>query len=132
MIRKVYQASCRTSFPLEKKTGDTVRVDFNGENYTFSTSNPDLIEILDRSDPKERHYKCIQVIDDGEDEQNPVDVEADGGASEDGDTSGITTLGGIKEYLSKHHGVKATQMQNKEQILSLVESFGLSFPDYKG
>jgi hypothetical protein len=44
---------------------------------------------------------------------------------------GVSTLKGVRDYLNRECGVVYARMNNRQEVLRLVEEYGLEFPDWK-
>lgn len=137
MVRVVYQAHNRLNLPLYRGGELWRRVTFSEDGCRYSTSDGGEVELLDEmlSDGCRLFWRvterCAEEwrVDSAEEpcaESEEVS-ESDGGKV----VKGVSTLKGVRDYLNRECGVVYARMNNRQEVLRLVEEYGLAFPDWE-
>lgn len=128
MVRVVYQAHNRLNLPLYRGGGLWRRVTFAEDGCRYSTSDGGEVELLDEmlSDGCRLFWRVTERC---AEEPSAESVEdSDGGKV----VKGVSTLKGVRDYLNRECGVVYARMNNRQEVLRLVEEYGLAFPDWEG
>ena len=143
MVRVVYQAHNRLNLPLYRGGELWRRVTFAEDGCRYSTSDGGEVELLDEmlSDGCRLFWRVTErcaeepSVDSAEEpsvdsaEESSVEPVED---SEGGKVvKGVSTLKGVRDYLNRECGVVYARMNNRQEVLRLVEEYGLAFPDWK-
>ena len=143
MVRVVYQAHNRLNLPLYRGGELWRRVTFAEDGCRYSTSDAGEVELLDEmlSDGCRLFWRVTErcaeepSVDSAEEpsvdsaEEPSVEPVED---SEGGKVvKGVSTLKGVRDYLNRECGVVYARMNNRQEVLRLVEEYGLEFPDWK-
>lgn len=135
MVRVVYQAHNRLNLPLYRGGELWRRVTFAEDSCRYSTSDGDEVELLDEmlSDGCRLFWRvterCAEEPSAESAEEPSVESVED---SEGGKVvKGVSTLKGVRDYLNRECGVVYARMNNRQEVLRLVEEYGLEFPDWK-
>ena len=143
MVRVVYQAYNRLNLPLYRGGELWRRVTFAEDGCRYSTSDGGEVELLDEmlSDGCRLFWRVTErcaeepSVDSAEEpsvdsaEESSVEPVED---SEGGKVvKGVSTLKGVRDYLNRECGVVYARMNNRQEVLRLVEEYGLAFPDWK-
>ena len=152
MVRVVYQAHNRLNLPLYRGGELWRRVTFAEDGCRYSTSDGGEVELLDEmlSDGCRLFWRvterCAEEPSVEPEEESSVEsaeessVESAEESSvesvEDSDggkvVKGVSTLKGVRDYLNRECGVVYARMNNRQEVLRLVEEYGLAFPDWEG
>lgn len=143
MVRVVYQAHNRLNLPLYRGGELWRRVTFAEDGCRYSTSDGGEVELLDEmlSDGCCLFWRVTErcaeepSVDSAEEpsvdsaEESSVEPVED---SEGGKVvKGVSTLKGVRDYLNRECGVVYARMNNRQEVLRLVEEYGLEFPDWE-
>ena len=143
MVRVVYQAYNRLNLPLYRGGELWRRVTFAEDGCRYSTSDGGEVELLDEmlSDGCRLFWRVTErcaeepSVDSAEEpsvdsaEESSVEPVED---SEGGKVvKGVSTLKGVRDYLNRECGVVYARMNNRQEVLRLVEEYGLAFPDWE-
>lgn len=144
MVRVVYQAHNRLNLPLYRGGELWRRVTFAEDGCRYSTSDGGEVELLDEmlSDGCRLFWRvterCAEEPCAEPEEESSVEsaeessVESEEEASDGGKVvKGVSTLKGVRDYLNRECGVVYARMNNRQEVLRLVEEYGLAFPDWK-
>ena len=159
MVRVVYQAHNRLNLPLYRGGELWRRVTFAEDGCRYSTSDGGEVELLDEmlSDGCRLFWRVTErcaeepSVDSAEEpsvdsaEESSVDSAEEPSVDsaeepsvesvEDSEGSkvvkGVSTLKGVRDYLNRECGVVYARMNNRQEVLRLVEEYGLAFPDWK-
>ncbi len=151
MVRVVYQAHNRLNLPLYRGGELWRRVTFAEDGCRYSTSDGGEVELLDEmlSDGCRLFWRVTErcaeepSVDSAEEpsvdsaEEPSVDSAEESSVepvedSEGGKVvKGVSTLKGVRDYLNRECGVVYARMNNRQEVLRLVEEYGLAFPDWK-
>ncbi len=129
MVRVVYQAHNRLNLPLYRGGELWRRVTFAEDGCRYSTSDGGEVELLDEmlSDGCRLFWRVTERCA----EESSVASEEE--ASDGGKVvKGVSTLKGVRDYLNRECGVVYARMNNRQEVLRLVEEYGLEFPDWEG
>lgn len=132
MVRVVYQAHNRLNLPLYRGGELWRRVTFAEDGCRYSTSDGGEVELLDEmlSDGCRLFWRvterCAEEPCVDESSVEPVE-DSEGGKV----VKGVSTLKGVRDYLNRECGVVYARMNNRQEVLRLVEEYGLAFPDWK-
>lgn len=136
MVRVVYQAHNRLNLPLYRGGELWRRVTFAEDGCRYSTSDGGEVELLDEmlSDGCRLFWRvterCAEEPCAEPEEESSVESVED---SEGGKVvKGVSTLKGVRDYLNRECGVVYARMNNRQEVLRLVEEYGLAFPDWEG
>ncbi len=145
MVRVVYQAHNRLNLPLYRGGELWRRVTFAEDGCRYSTSDGGEVELLDEmlSDGCRLFWRvterCAEEPSVEPEEESSVEseeessVESEEEASDGGKVvKGVSTLKGVRDYLNRECGVVYARMNNRQEVLRLVEEYGLAFPDWEG
>ena len=135
MVRVVYQAHNRLNLPLYRGGELWRRVTFAEDGCRYSTSDGGEVELLDEmlSDGCCLFWRVTErcaeepSVDSAE-EPSVESVEDSEGSKV---VKGVSTLKGVRDYLNRECGVVYARMNNRQEVLRLVEEYGLEFPDWK-
>ena len=143
MVRVVYQAHNRLNLPLYKGGELWRRVTFSDDGCRYSTTDGGEVELLDemlsegcrlfwRVTERCAEEPCAEP----EEESSVESVEESSVESVEGSeggkvVKGVSTLKGVRDYLNRECGVVYARMNNRQEVLRLVEEYGLEFPDWK-
>ncbi len=144
MVRVVYQAHNRLNLPLYRGGELWRRVTFAEDGCRYSTSDGGEVELLDEmlsdgcrlfwrvtercaEEPSAEPAEESSVEPAEESSVEPVE-DSDGGKV----VKGVSTLKGVRDYLNRECGVVYARMNNRQEVLRLVEEYGLAFPDWEG
>lgn len=144
MVRVVYQAHNRLNLPLYRGGELWRRVTFAEDGCRYSTSDGGEVELLDEmlSDGCRLFWRvterCAEEPSVEPEEESSVES-ADESSVESVEDSeggkvvkGVSTLKGVRDYLNRECGVVYARMNNRQEVLRLVEEYGLAFPDWEG
>ena len=151
MVRVVYQAYNRLNLPLYRGGELWRRVTFAEDGCRYSTSDGGEVELLDEmlSDGCRLFWRVTErcaeepSVDSAEEpsvdsaEEPSVDSAEESSVepvedSEGGKVvKGVSTLKGVRDYLNRECGVVYARMNNRQEVLRLVEEYGLAFPDWE-
>ena len=135
MVRVVYQAHNRLNLPLYRGGELWRRVTFAEDGCRYSTSDGGEVELLDEmlSDGCRLWWRVTErcaeepSVDSAEEPcVEPVE-DSEGGKV----VKGVSTLKGVRDYLNRECGVVYARMNNRQEVLRLVEEYGLAFPDWE-
>lgn len=144
MVRVVYQAHNRLNLPLYRGGELWRRVTFAEDGCRYSTSDGGEVELLDEmlSDGCRLFWRvtercaeepCAEPAEESSvesaEESSVESVEASEGGKV---VKGVSTLKGVRDYLNRECGVVYARMNNRQEVLRLVEEYGLAFPDWEG
>lgn len=144
MVRVVYQAHNRLNLPLYRGGELWRRVTFAEDGCRYSTTDGGEVELLDEmlSDGCRLFWRvtercaeepCVEPEEESSvesaDESSVESVEDSEGGKV---VKGVSTLKGVRDYLNRECGVVYARMNNRQEVLRLVEEYGLEFPDWKG
>lgn len=151
MVRVVYQAHNRLNLPLYRGGELWRRVTFSEDGCRYSTTDGGEVELLDEmlsegcrlfwrvtercaEEPSAESAEEPSV--ESAEEPSVESVEEPSVESvEDSEGSkvvkGVSTLKGVRDYLNRECGVVYARMNNRQEVLRLVEEYGLEFPDWK-
>ena len=144
MVRVVYQAHNRLNLPLYRGGELWRRVTFAEDGCRYSTSDGGEVELLDEmlSDGCRLFWRvterCAEEPSVESAEESSVESAEESSvesveASEGGKVvKGVSTLKGVRDYLNRECGVVYARMNNRQEVLRLVEEYGLAFPDWEG
>ena len=136
MVRVVYQAHNRLNLPLYRGGELWRRVTFSDDGCRYSTTDGGEVELLDemlsegcrlfwRVTDRSAEEPCVEP----EEESSVESVEDSEGGKV---VKGVSTLKGVRDYLNRECGVVYARMNNRQEVLRLVEEYGLAFPDWEG
>lgn len=146
MVRVVYQAHNRLNLPLYRDGELWRRVTFSDDGCRYSTTDGGEVELLDEmlSDGCRLFWRVTEPSAEsaGEPSAEPAEEPSVESAEEpsiesveDSEGSkvvkGVSTLKGVRDYLNRECGVVYARMNNRQEVLRLVEEYGLEFPDWK-
>lgn len=143
MVRVVYQAHNRLNLPLYRGGELWRRVTFAEDSCRYSTSDGGEVELLDEmlSEGCRLFWRVTERCADEpsvEPEEESSVESADESSVESVEDSeggkvvkGVSTLKGVRDYLNRECGVVYARMNNRQEVLRLVEEYGLEFPDWK-
>ena len=151
MVRVVYQAHNRLNLPLYRGGELWRRVTFAEDGCRYSTSDGGEVELLDEmlSDGCRLFWRvterCAEEPSAESAEEPSVEsaeepsvesveessVESVEGSEGGKVVKGVSTLKGVRDYLNRECGVVYARMNNRQEVLRLVEEYGLEFPDWK-
>ena len=143
MVRVVYQAHNRLNLPLYRGGELWRRVTFAEDGCRYSTSDGGEVELLDEmlSDGCCLFWRVTErcaeepSVDSAEEPSVESAEEPSVESVEDSEGSkvvkGVSTLKGVRDYLNRECGVVYARMNNRQEVLRLVEEYGLEFPDWK-
>lgn len=143
MVRVVYQAHNRLNLPLYRGGELWRRVTFAEDGCRYSTTDGGEVELLDEmlsegcrlfwrvtercaEEPSVDSAEEPSVDSAEEPSVEPVE-DSEGGKV----VKGVSTLKGVRDYLNRECGVVYARMNNRQEVLRLVEEYGLAFPDWK-
>lgn len=129
MVRVVYQAHNRLNLPLYRGGELWRRVTFAEDGCRYSTSDGGEVELLDEmlSDGCRLFWRVTERCAEEPCVEPRESEESDGGKV----VRGVSTLKGVRDYLNRECGVVYARMNNRQEVLRLVEEYGLSFPDWE-
>ena len=134
MVRVVYQAHNRLNLPLYRGGELWRRVTFAEDGCRYSTSDGGEVELLDEmlSDGCRLFWRVTERC---AEEPSVESVEESSVESVEGSeggkvVKGVSTLKGVRDYLNRECGVVYAHMNNRQEVLRLVEEYGLEFPDW--
>lgn len=143
MVRVVYQAHNRLNLPLYRGGELWRRVTFAEDGCRYSTSDGGEVELLDEmlSDGCRLFWRVTErcaeepsvesaeepSVDSAEEPSVEPVEDSEGGKV----VKGVSTLKGVRDYLNRECGVVYARMNNRQEVLRLVEEYGLAFPDWK-
>lgn len=130
MVRVVYQAHNRLNLPLYRGGELWRRVTFSEDGCRYSTSDAGEVELLDEmlSDGCRLFWRETEPSAESAEEPSVESVEDSEGSKV---VKGVSTLKGVRDYLNRECGVVYARMNNRQEVLRLVEEYGLEFPDWK-
>lgn len=143
MVRVVYQAHNRLNLPLYRGGELWRRVTFAEDGCRYSTSDGGEVELLDEmlSDGCCLFWRVTErcaeepSVDSAEEPSVEPEEESSVEPVEDSEggkvVKGVSTLKGVRDYLNRECGVVYARMNNRQEVLRLVEEYGLEFPDWK-
>ena len=143
MVRVVYQAHNRLNLPLYRGGELWRRVTFSEDGCRYSTTDGGEVELLDEmlsegcrlfwrvtercaEEPSVDSAEEPSVDSAEEPSVEPVE-DSEGGKV----VKGVSTLKGVRDYLNRECGVVYARMNNRQEVLRLVDEYGLAFPDWK-
>ena len=135
MVRVVYQAYNRLNLPLYRGGELWRRVTFAEDGCRYSTTDGGEVELLDEmlSDGCRLFWRVTErcaeepSVDSAEESSVEPVEDSEGGKV----VKGVSTLKGVRDYLNRECGVVYARMNNRQEVLRLVEEYGLAFPDWK-
>lgn len=137
MVRVVYQAHNRLNLPLYRGGELWRRVTFAEDGCRYSTTDGGEVELLDEmlSDGCRLFWRVTEPSAESAEEPSIESAEEPSVESvEDSEGSkvvkGVSTLKGVRDYLNRECGVVYARMNNRQEVLRLVEEYGLEFPDW--
>ncbi len=137
MVRVVYQAHNRLNLPLYRGGELWRRVTFSDDGCRYSTTDGGEVELLDEmlSDGCRLFWRVTEPSAESAEEPSAESAEEPSVESvEDSEGSkvvkGVSTLKGVRDYLNRECGVVYARMNNRQEVLRLVEEYGLEFPDW--
>ena len=130
MVRVVYQAHNRLNLPLYRDGELWRRVTFSDDGCRYSTTDGGEVELLDEmlSDGCRLFWRVTEPSAESAGEPSAESVEDSEGSKV---VKGVSTLKGVRDYLNRECGVVYARMNNRQEVLRLVEEYGLEFPDWK-
>ena len=143
MVRVVYQAYNRLNLPLYRGGELWRRVTFAEDGCRYSTSDGGEVELLDEmlSDGCRLFWRVTERCAEepsAESAEEPSAESAEEPSVEPVEDSeggkvvkGVSTLKGVRDYLNRECGVVYARMNNRQEVLRLVEEYGLEFPDWE-
>ena len=151
MVRVVYQAHNRLNLPLYRGGELWRRVTFSDDGCRYSTSDGGEVELLDEmlsegcrlfwrvtercaEEPSVESAEEPSVESAEEPSVESVEessVESVEGSEGGKVVKGVSTLKGVRDYLNRECGVVYARMNNRQEVLRLVEEYGLAFPDWE-
>ena len=151
MVRVVYQAHNRLNLPLYRGGELWRRVTFSDDGCRYSTSDGGEVELLDEmlSEGCRLFWRVTErcaeepSVESAEEpsvesvEESSVEsveepsVESVEGSEGGKVVKGVSTLKGVRDYLNHECGVVYARMNNRQEVLRLVEEYGLEFPDWE-
>lgn len=134
MVRVVYQAHNRLNLPLYRDGELWRRVTFSDDGCRYSTTDGGEVELLDEmlSDGCRLFWRVTErcaeepSVDSAEEPSVEPVEDSEGGKV----VKGVSTLKGVRDYLNRECGVVYARMNNRQEVLRLVEEYGLEFPDW--
>ena len=151
MVRVVYQAHNRLNLPLYRGGELWRRVTFSEDGCRYSTTDGGEVELLDEMLSEGCHLfwrvteRCAEEPS-AESAEEPSAESAEEPSAESAEepsvesvedsegskvVKGVSTLKGVRDYLNRECGVVYARMNNRQEVLRLVEEYGLEFPDWK-
>lgn len=142
MVRVVYQAHNLLNLPLYRDGELWRRVTFSDDGCRYSTTDGGEVELLDEmlSDGCRLFWRVTErcaeepSVDSAEEPSVDSAEEPSVESVEDSEGSkvvkGVSTLKGVRDYLNRECGVVYARMNNRQEVLRLVEEYGLEFPDW--
>ena len=142
MVRVVYQAHNRLNLPLYRGGELWRRVTFSEDGCRYSTTDGGEVELLDEmlSEGCRLFWRVTErcaeepSVDSAEEPSVDSAEEPSVEPVEDSEGSkvvkGVSTLKGVRDYLNRECGVVYARMNNRQEVLRLVEEYGLEFPDW--
>ena len=142
MVRVVYQAHNRLNLPLYRDGELWRRVTFSDDGCRYSTTDGGEVELLDEmlSEGCRLFWRvterCAEEPSAESAEEPSVEsveessVESVEGSEGGKVVKGVSTLKGVRDYLNRECGVVYARMNNRQEVLRLVEEYGLEFPDW--
>ena len=149
MVRVVYQAHNRLNLPLYRGGELWRRVTFAEDGCRYSTSDGGEVELLDEmlsdgcrlfwrvtercaEEPSAEPEEPSAEPEEPSAEPEEPCAESEEEASDGGKVvKGVSTLKGVRDYLNRECGVVYARMNNRQEVLRLVEEYGLAFPDWE-
>lgn len=143
MVRVVYQAHNRLNLPLYRGSELWRRVTFSEDGCRYSTTDGGEVELLDEmlSEGCRLFWRVTERCAEepsAESAEEPSVESAEEPSVESVEDSegskvvkGVSTLKGVRDYLNRECGVVYARMNNRQEVLRLVEEYGLEFPDWK-
>ena len=144
MVRVVYQAHNRLNLPLYRGGELWRRVTFAEDSCRYSTTDGGEVELLDEmlSDGCRLFWRVTErcaeepSVESAEESSVESAEESSVESVEDSDggkvVKGVSTLKGVRDYLNRECGVVYARMNNRQEVLRLVEEYGLACPDWEG
>lgn len=134
MVRVVYQAHNRLNLPLYRGGELWRRVTFSEDGCRYSTTDGGEVELLDEmlSEGCRLFWRVTErcaeepSVDSAEEPSVEPVEDSEGGKV----VKGVSTLKGVRDYLNRECGVVYARMNNRQEVLRLVEEYGLEFPDW--
>ena len=128
MVRVVYQAHNRLNLPLYRGGELWRRVTFSEDGCRYSTTDGGEVEPSAESAEEPSVESAEEPSVESVEESSVESVEGSEGGKV---VKGVSTLKGVRDYLNRECGVVYARMNNRQEVLRLVEEYGLEFPDWK-
>lgn len=135
MVRVVYQAHNRLNLPLYRGGELWRRVTFSDDGCRYSTTDGGEVELLDEmlSEGCRLFWRVTERCAEEPSVESAEEPSVEPVEDSEGDkvVKGVSTLKGVRDYLNRECGVVYARMNNRQEVLRLVEEYGLEFPDWK-
>ena len=135
MVRVVYQAHNRLNLPLYRGGELWRRVTFSEDGCRYSTTDGGEVELLDEmlSEGCRLFWRVTERCAEEPSVESAEEPSAESVEDSEGSkvVKGVSTLKGVRDYLNRECGVVYARMNNRQEVLRLVEEYGLEFPDWK-
>lgn len=135
MVRVVYQAHNRLNLPLYRGSELWRRVTFSEDGCRYSTTDGGEVELLDEmlSEGCRLFWRVTERCAEEPSAESAEEPSAESVEDSEGSkvVKGVSTLKGVRDYLNRECGVVYARMNNRQEVLRLVEEYGLEFPDWK-
>ena len=134
MVRVVYQAHNRLNLPLYRGGELWRRVTFSDDGCRYSTTDGGEVELLDEmlSDGCRLFWRVTERCAEEPSAESAEEPSVESVEDSEGSkvVKGVSTLKGVRDYLNRECGVVYARMNNRQEVLRLVEEYGLEFPDW--
>lgn len=135
MVRVVYQAHNRLNLPLYRGGELWRRVTFSEDGCRYSTTDGGEVELLDEmlSEGCRLFWRVTERCAEEPSAESAEEPSAESVEDSEGSkvVKGVSTIKGVRDYLNRECGVVYARMNNRQEVLRLVEEYGLAFPDWK-
>lgn len=135
MVRVVYQAHNRLNLPLYRGGELWRRVTFSEDGFRYSTTDGGEVELLDEmlSEGCRLFWRVTERCAEEPSAESAEEPSVESVEDSEGSkvVKGVSTLKGVRDYLNRECGVVYARMNNRQEVLRLVEEYGLEFPDWK-
>lgn len=135
MVRVVYQAHNRLNLPLYRGGELWRRVTFSEDGCRYSTTDGGEVELLDEmlSEGCRLFWRVTERCAEEPSAESAEEPSVESVEDSEGSkvVKGVSTLKGVRDYLNRECGVVYARMNNRQEVLRLVEEYGLEFPDWK-
>lgn len=134
MVRVVYQAHNRLNLPLYRGGELWRRVTFSEDGCRYSTTDGGEVELLDEmlSEGCRLFWRVTERCAEEPSAESAEEPSVESVEDSEGSkvVKGVSTLKGVRDYLNRECGVVYARMNNRQEVLRLVEEYGLEFPDW--